>query len=455
MQPVATFSGLASGIDTKALIDQLVKVENIPVQALQQKQSDYNSMSSRLSKIKDYLNLLNDAATALNSQTTALPSKGSSSDDKVVSITANGAAAIGSYDVQVTRLATAQRSYSDAVASRDAAGLFGTGSFSIQVGSDAAVDIAVGPGDTLDDVLGKINASSARVNASIVFDGTQYRLQVSGRESGSAQAVTFVETGVTLGLSTPANTVVAAQDALFSVDGIAMQRSTNTVADAIAGVSMQLRKTTTVGNPVGITVERDPNSLADKVQTFVDAYNKVMTTVNGEFAYTGVARVGDSLSGDGTLRNLQSALRSKAIGAVDGLSSQYTTLASIGVRANSDGTLKVDKDALVAAANKAPQDVAALFVGNPDASIDGLMKGFSTVVDQYTDASSGLLSLSIKNLAKRVTDADDQISALQRRIDKYQTQLQAQFAAMETLISGLQTQGSSMLAVLNNLSNSG
>ncbi|MEM9190694.1 MAG: flagellar filament capping protein FliD [Myxococcota bacterium] len=445
MEPVATFSGLASGIDTASIVEGLVQLERRPITLLQQQQQDLNGITGRLGSIQTLMTRLQDAATALDDRDSVMLSTASSSNEDAVTATASGNASLGSFSVEVTSLATAERTYSEAFSARDTAGLFGTGTLSVQVGSATAVDITIDANDTLDGIVSKLNASGADLTAGVLYDGTNYRLQVSGNSLGAENAITFTETGTSLGLDDPANEVVAAADAIFSIDGFAMTRPTNSVSDAIVGTNLELKAPTT--GATTISVRRDGDAIKENVQAFVDAYNAVQSSINAEFAFSGAARLGDSLSGDSTLRGIQTRLRSQIGAEVTGLSGSYSRLSDIGISFNRDGTIELDDAEFETALGADPQGVASLFVEDQVAGTSGLMVQFDDLIKEYTD-SDGILSTKIDLLEDRSRGIDDQIDSMERRVEQFEERLRAQFTSMEQAISRLNSQGDQLNAIL-------
>ncbi|HJL16801.1 MAG TPA: flagellar filament capping protein FliD [Sandaracinaceae bacterium LLY-WYZ-13_1] len=442
-----TFSGLASGIDSASIISQLMRLERRPITRLQSKQRVIDSQASKLRSLKSKLTALQDAAGALSETDDVLATKVSSSDEGVFTATGTGNAALGPTSIHVTSLATAEKTYSDTFADAQTSGLFGTGTLSIQVGTDDAVDVTVEAGDTLESLVGKINGSGADVTAGLVFDGTSYRLRVTGNDTGADRAVAFTETGTTLGLDAPANEVQAAADAVFTVDGLAMTRSSNAFSDAVPGVTITLNGESPDATPATLSVERDPEALREKAQKLVDSYNDVMQTINGEFAYTGAPKGPDSLSGDSTLRSIQSQLRSRVGSGVEGTEGAYQTLASIGIRSNTDGTLQLEAGELDEALAADPASVATLLAGN-GGTVDGFVSGFDDLLESFVDDSEGVLSSRIDSLEGRKRGIDDQIDRLELRMDDTEARLRQQYAKLEQTVSGLQSQGDQMMAAL-------
>ncbi|MDH5671945.1 MAG: flagellar filament capping protein FliD [Myxococcales bacterium] len=444
-----TFSGLATGLDTARIVEELVKAERRPIQRLEGQKSVLGFKSDLLRDVRDLLTTLQESARALDSRPETLLSRATSSQEGAVRASAEGDASLGSFDVSVTSLAQAERTYSNAFSDKDVAGLFGSGTLTIQVGAEAAVNIDVTGTDTLETVVSKINASGANVTAGLFFDGTNHRLQVSGNETGAANAISFSESGTSLGLIDPVNEIKSAADAVFQVDGFAMTSSTNTVSDAIPGVRLELLAPT-AGNAT-VSIERDPEAIEEKVQAFVDAYNGVMTKLNEQFAFNGEGKVGNTFSGDATLRGLQTSLRREVGRVVAGLAEPHNALYSIGIGSKIDGTLELDGDKLAAALAEDSGAVASLLIDDPAAGITGVLASLDTMIDGYVDSSSGLLSEKIEGFDTRSRRIDDQIDQMELRVDKYEMSLRAQFASLETLVSQLQGQNNQMVALLGQL----
>lgn len=441
--PMTTFSGLASGIDSAALIKSMMTIASQPMTRLQSKQTVNNAMSKKFTDIKTKMVALQNAAKALDTRSEAMVNKASTSDDKVLTVTSAGGASLGTFDIEVTSVAKAERTYSNAFSASSQNGLFGTGTLSIQVGSGTPVDIAIDTQDTLGSVASKINAANAGVTAGLVFDGSDYRLQVSGNETGASKAITFGETGgLTLGLSLPANQFQAASDAVLMIDDIEVHSTSNSVSSAIPGVTISVVAEGTARIDVG----RDPDGLKTKLDAFVSAYNDVMKVMNSEFAYTGAQKAAGSLSGDSTLRSAQTELRGLMTQDLSQITSSFSSLGNLGIDVQRDGTLSVNAEKLTAAVTKDYEGVAAALSGE-----DGLMSQLLGKLDPYV-RSDGAISTRITNLASRNRDIDTQVARMQSRLDKYEEQLQRQFAQLESLMSSLQSQGASLATIISSSS---
>lgn len=445
--PTTTFSGLASGIDSSALISSLMTVAKQPIVRLQDKQAANSTMSRKFTDFKTKLTALQNAAKALDTRSEAMVNKASSSDTAVVGVSTAGGASLGSFDITVTSAAHAERTYSNQFTSSSQSGLFGTGTLGIQVGAGATANIQIDSQDTLESVAGKINAAGVGVTAGIVFDGSQYRLQVNGSQTGTDNAITFTESTTTLGLNDPANEYQAATNAVLSIDNMPVTSQSNTITSAIPGVTLTIAGS----GSASVTVDRDPDGLKTKLDAFVKAYNDVMNAMNAEFAYSGAQKTAGTLSGDSTLRSVQTTLRSTMTQGLSALTSSFGSVGSLGINIQRDGTLMLDADKLNAAVAKDYEGVTAALAGV--GGTEGLMGQIVDNIDPFVN-SEGAITNRINGLAEQNRDMDGEIARIQVRLDKYEEQLQTQYSALESLMSGLQSQGQALTSILKGSSSS-
>jgi flagellar hook-associated protein 2 len=435
-----TFGGLASGLDTNAIIDAIVAAERIPVTQAKNRQTSINSALTTVNNVSSKLSNLKGAAQALSTALGFSSYKSTSSDAAVVA-SVSGVASPGTFDLTVNQLAKEQRTYSNTQASNTAAlGLAGT--LGITVGTGGPVSVAIGATDSLADVASKINGAGLRVSASVIYDGAAYKLQVRGLDTGAANAVSFAETGFSLGLSTPANTVQAAQDARIVMDGNLITRPTNQFVGVVPGVTLALTKQTT--GPVTVQVESDPTSLKTKLQAFVTAYNEVVTTAQTATGW-GTTKPGNAmLAGDSALRSVLDKLASSVGNNVPSTSGVYQTLASIGLSSNRDAKLQLDDVKLNAALAANPSAVARLFVEDPQTGSVGAMKGVMALVDQLATNSNSTLKTKSESLSGQAKRLDDDIAAIERRVDLMAVQMRERFTQLEMLMTRYKAQGNAL-----------
>jgi flagellar hook-associated protein 2 len=434
-----SLSGLASGLDTTSIINGLVAAESAPLQALQAQQTTLNGAVSELSSLGTQLSTLSSAAGALSSLTSVGSFTASSSSSAIVAQT-SGATQAGSFQVSVNSLAASQRTYSASFSSESQA-LNQSGSFSIQVGSGAATTINVASTDSLDSIAANINAVTPGVSASIFFDGSNYRILISGQNTGAANAITFSESGTSLDLNgtgatpTSGKTVQQATDASVTVDGFTATRPTNQITGVIPGVTLALTQQTT--SPVTVQVASDPGTLNSNVQAVVAAYNQVISSIHADAGYGSSAANNTNLASDSTLRSIASQLSSTVQGLFG--SGSYQRLADVGISLQQDGTLAVDTTKLDAAFNNSPTTVESLFARGPLATTGGAMATLSDLASSFAAPTTGLLAVEASGFTNQATQLSQSITTEQAHITAYQATLQAEFNAMETSYSANQT----------------
>lgn len=435
-----TFGGFATGLDTNAIIDAFVKAERAPIDKLLSQKTAVEAASQTISNISTKLGSLREAALALGDPAKFAAMAATSSDPNVVASTTVGAVA-GKYEVTVTQLAKEQRTYGDTETSgTDALGEAGT--LSIQVGAASAIDVDIDTTDSLSAIAAKINASGARVSANVLYDGTSYRLSVRGLDTGAANAITFGESGLALGLSTPANTKQAAQDANLSIDGIAVTRSTNQITGLIQGVTLALTKVSP--DPVTVTVASDGSSLRQKVSAFVSAYNDVMKASQSAAGYGAQKASNAMLASDPTLRAVMDKLSRVMSAPVAGTSGKYTSLMSTGISSTKDGMLKFDETIFNAALVDDATGVAKVFTKDATLGSTGAFAAFKTAVDALNGSPTAPVVARIASLQKQATRITDTTDAMERRITAYTDGLRKQFSELETVVARYKAQGSSI-----------
>lgn len=440
--PLTTFSGIASGIDSATLIKSLVEIARTPATRLESQKAAINVQSKKLTDVRTRLTTLQSAAKALDTRSEALLMKATSSAEGVAKVKTAGGSSLGSFDLTVTALAKAERTYSDGVSASDQTGLFGVGTLNIQVGTNQSIDLAIDGNDTLETVVDKINNSGVGVTAGITYTGTEYRIQVNGNTTGAANAISFTESGgLTLGLSNIANQVQAAQDASVLVDGFTVTGATNSLSGVIPGVTLDLVSTGTAS----ITLDRDPDALKTKVEAFVSAYNDITRVMNAEFTYSGITKGPESLAGDSGLRGIQTKLREVVSQQLSGLGTTFSTLASIGISSQRDGSLSLDADKLKSAIASDYAGVTSLL--SSESGTVGFMGQISAALDPIVSAD-GSLKARLNSMSSHMGDIDDQISRVELRLDKYEEGLRNQFAALESLIGGLNAQGQALTSMI-------
>lgn len=450
-----TIGGLATGLDTNKIVDQLVQLERrrsvdlLSIDQLDQqaKQSAFATFGTKLADLMAAIDTLRDPSNALARTAT-------SSDSTVIGATAGSGALVGSTDITVSKLARNAIAVSaNGLTSSTATVASGSGSFSFKIGTGDTQTVAVDATTTLEGLASQINALGAGANATVVNLGTDaspnYRLRLASRDTGLSNDISIVTDDTNLGVAV----TQAAQNAEFTVSGFAttFSRESNVVNDVVSGVTLTLNKE---GGPVKIGVTTDAAAVTDNVKSVVTAYNALVSFVDAqsEVSQDTTGTDGDVTTGplafDTTVRTIMDGLRSAISSKVDGLTGDYSLLAETGLSSTKDGTLSLDASKLAAALANDEQGVSQLFGGLGTTS-----GAFDRVYQYLSDATGtgGLLEARNKSITDNLSSLTDQIAAGERSVSAFEATLRAQFSSLEVLVNNLKSQGSLLTGALSGL----
>ncbi len=449
------FGGLITGLNTNALIQGLVQAEQGPINVLQGQKTVLQAQQGVYTTLVSALGTLQSAAQGLSLSSDFNQKSAASSDASVLTVSADSTAQAGASTILVDTLAKAQTIESATFTS--ATDSIGTGTLTIHVGSTTTPVTIDATNDTLTGLQAAINSSGAGVTASIVNVGTKaspdYRLILQSKNTGTENAVTV--TGTLSGGTDPfagGGTVVqAAADAVFSVNGLTVTRSSNTVSDIIPGVTLTLLKE---GNHDGIVSSADASAtvsiglnnsgVQSSIQSFVDAYNAVNKIVSSQFSLDPTTSHQGVLAGDAALRGVMSRLRHE-LSAAGGNGVGFTHLSDIGISFQDDGSLALDTTKLNNALDTNPTGVANLFT----LVQNGIGKRIPDAIDSMINPVNGSLIAREQGIQARISDIDQQTADEQQRLTDYQNQLTQQFAALEQMVSQMQSQGNFLTDTFN------
>ena len=442
--------GIGSGLDIDSLVSQLVAAERSAGQT--RIDSKKTKLTEQFSAMATLMGAMSGFQASLNSLVSSNSFKSrnvSLSDDAAFTAKATAAAAAGSYDVQVQRLAKAAQLGSDAFASASAT--VGTGTLTISVG-ESSFSIEVGEGNnSLSNIRDAINRAPGNtgVQASLLTDVDGTHLVLTGTRTGAERALTVTTSGGDGGLSslvydpdgsgtTNMELRSPAQDAILFVSGYEIHSGSNTVSNAIEGVTLTLKAPTAEGSTVSLAVDRDDAAIQDAAKKFVDAYNSLAGTIKSLTRYDAVTEVGGPLLGDAMLRNIETQVRNLISSPVSGVSGNYTTLASLGITTQADGKLKLDAVRFQAALDASPGAVSDIFT-----SENGVAVRLADFMTTKT-SSTGELTARSSNITDSLVELKDQQDVLNARMKVIEQRYFKQFNALDTLLAQLNTTASSL-----------
>ena len=448
-----SFSGVGSGIDFSVIRDAILNQRSRPVTQMQSKVSNYNSRIEGLKQLNTSLAALTTASEALTNRDLGTGRSVTTGDATVITASASSAANLGNYDISVTRLASnlsqASRSFSSTTAPI-LSGSATTATFELRKGgAGEGVSITIdSTNNTLAGLRDAINQKNAGVTASIVDvngDGTGQQLVLSSKDSGAIGRVELVETTSTGTLAdlnlrslNPPDGDSAKLDAALSINGLSITRSTNSVADAITGVTLNLKK---VGSAaVGVTQSAD---IENKLRGFINAYNAVQDFAAAQYKKDSTNRPTGVLAGDSTLRNIQQQLR----GAINQVSSDnggaLSSLSELGISKSESGNLTLDSTVFNEKLKSAPDDVKALLFGSTD-SREGIFQKFSVASKGFSDSVTGSVQTAISGYESSVKSLNSTIADRLEALNRLRTSLTRQFSVADAAIGQLSGQGSAL-----------
>ena len=532
-----TFGGLATGLDTNAIIEQLMEIERLPVDRLETDRSWFTTRQQAYTsfdtKLTSFLSRIED----LGSSDDLLKKSVTSTSEDFFSVSADTDALAGtSYQIEVVSLAQVQKSVSQGYADKSAHG-FSLGELTLTVGDNEALTITIDEtNNSLAGVVQAINDADAGVNASIINDGTDspYRLVLTGENVASGFTLTSalsnydgdvsgqLETGGfsdqdaeifgngTLTLSTgdvitlsetknsltsimeainaetlttgvtasvvadgdnyvlslsggesiastaltgsnysPFNLIEtqAATQAHVRVDSIDIYSDDNTLNEAIPGLSLDLvaaeEGTTTV-----VSVGIDETAIKSQIQSFVTGYNEVAAFINSQSTINGSS--GGVLNGDSGVNVIKRRLQGLLTTTIDN-SGSFAALSQLGLKTQTNGTLELDDEILTEAIQNNLKDVEKLLVGEGD--IDGIAVKFQNYLEDITDSIDGVLAGTKKSTASNLKRIDTRIEQIEARLVSREETMRQQYTALETIISGMNSQSSFLTQQMDMLNN--
>ncbi len=410
--------GLASGLDTSNIISQLMEIERRPIRLLEVRRNEMQQRMDAWRDINSRLNRLDNLMADLVRSGTYEGRKVTSSNADVATATAANRAEPAVYTVEVEQLATAHRLAIDEAGLSNLVGDIQINGVRITVNEGMSVaDLAAAIKNAEDDIGVRATVIAGTLVLESKTTGTEGAiklLRLNGEESVDITDQYQMDGG-------------EAKDAVFFINGVRVERSSNTISDAVEGITFHLRDTgTTV-----ITVSQDVDEVISRIQAFVDQYNSAMEFMREKLAE------GAILQGDATLMRLQMGLRQAVLDRVS-TSGGLNQLAQIGITATREGRLEFDQAKFREAFQENPSAVKELFAG--DGEHGGAIGRAREYLKNYIQAQTGIIAGRQEMLSGQVETIKDNIERMEARLERRAEMLYRQFAALEQALAQLQSQ---------------
>jgi len=459
--------GLASGINTAAIVSSLEYAQAANLRALlaqqtsaQNLQTTYNTLSTKLHTLLDAVNTLTDPNTLAATVATV-------SNPTVLSATTSAGSSQGVYDVNIIQSSTPSKlmgaqsisggslNLSNPLSS---AGLTtavapSTGSFTIN-GASISYDTTA---DSVSSIIAKINNSAAGITAT--YDAGADRMILNSNGGGGAITVSDVTGNLAAALGLTAGfTMTAGQSAQVSINGGSPVSSSDniftTAETGIPGLSFTISQSS---GSAQISLATDTASIKSSISSFVTAYNDVMNYISTNSAITtssdGTTTTAGAFTYDSSVQSLASSLQQTLSQEVSGLPASLNNLAEMGIGTNTNvpsATISIfDATKLANALNNNLGTVKSLF---SDVT-NGVMSQLSSMVFAATTNSSGVIQSATSNITDQLSNLSSSIDSQTQYLNTYVDSLNAEFQNMESVIASYNSSGvSQILTSLMNMS---
>lgn len=417
MPGTSSISGVISGLDTDTIISKIMDVAKQPVNDLTTKQTDLTKQLTAWQEFNTRLLALQTTALSLSDQSSFASNAVSSSDETILTGTADATAAAGTYYIKVTGKAQTQQLSSQGFSGMDSAVGKGTVHFSIADGTvfDVKID------DTNNSLTGlrdAINKAAKGVSAVIVNTGdanAPYKLLVTAKGSGEKNGMTITSDSTDTGKAAIDQVVQAASDATLvlgsGAGAISIKKSTNSITDVIPGVTLNVRDVD-IDKTITLQVNTDTASIEKKVNDFITQYNNIVDFTNSQFTFDMTGNSQGVLFGDYQLQMVQSDLSGAIMTPAAGLSQDLKSLSQVGITVGTDGKLSLNSSTFDDALNNKLSQVNALFSTGFDSSNSAITMVTSSPDTQPSGANGYEVNITTPPLQARITSGVAQAAKL-------------------------------------------
>ncbi len=455
---MAGITGIGSGMDIDAMVGALVAAEKAPKEAqLNRLETATTTKISALGTLRTALSSFQTALKDLNDIKLFENRSAKSSNTDLLTATASKTAQSGTYSVKVEQLATGSKTATKALEGDFTTSAAGT--LTVKVGSGEDINVEIEEGASLTQVKDALNAAlkDSGVSANLLTDPStgKTRLVMSSSNTGEGKDVSIsTSTGLeAFEIDTESDATAEtggvlerAQNAKFTIDGLALESATNKVEGAIPDVTLDL-VAADKDKSITVTVAQDQEGVTANIKKFVDAYNNLIKTTNSLTKVTKVGEDGTPLTGglvgDSSVRSILSGIQNELISA--GGSDGVRLLSDLGITTQKDGTLGIDDKKLKTALENNFDAVGSFFTGDT-----GLMSRLNNRVDGFNQ-TGGILAQRVSGLETTTADIKAQREKLALRIESISARLYSQFNAMDTMVAQLSSTSSWLESTLSSL----
>lgn len=404
-----------------------------------QKQARFKQMAELLNSFQSLSEKL--SSSSFSKRKVTLNALGNVQPDKLMKITLNDQAPLGKLNMKVLQLAAAHKVASATQVSRsNAMNLAGT--LSIKAGGVGAVDVTVSADMSLDQIASSINAKTGQtgVQATVLkVTDNAFKLVLSAQKTN--ETITLVDKtgsvaqslGVLNGSNAFAMELSSPRPAKLEINGVLLQRNSNSINDALPGVQMDLLRADPL-NGLSAHVETNRDGIKKEIQEFVGKYNKFRQFALSQQATIagGGAAPGAHLFGDTVLKNVTDSIYKELTKNLD-FNSPVLGLRSFGLSFDKDNTLKIDTAKLDQALLSDLSAARAFFAGADGKK--GLGERLGAALKFWQGSDAGIIDKELKSLEKGIEGNRSTIADMTRQAEERRAQLVKHYARLEQQIA--------------------
>ena len=457
-----TIDGLVSGLQTADLIAELMEAERAPITRMESTKEEYQNKISLLQDLSLKLSTLKISADTLNTSSLYGARAVTSSQENVLTASAQSGAPTGRYTIQVEQIALAHQ-LASGVTSDPSARVFGIGTITLQVGSGSPVTINItSDNNSLNGIRDAINNAGLPITASIVGSGSEYRLVILSNTTGTEGQITLnvnlqeeeegeeVEILSFSDIQPPQNAKLLLGVATDTSTPLSFEFSSNTVTGLLPGVTLNLLSSSS--SSVTVEVKEDTSLLQEQIEKFVENYNDVINTIDNLTFYDPDSGEKGAFLGDVNLSIIQMQLERAVTSVVSSAPEEVNSLSMLGVKLTKTGLLQIeDREALSEKLSTNSAGIKELFT-------EGVAKNLSQTIQGMTVYGSGTLWVKQDMYQRMIQDIDKRIASLEEIMDLKEERLWRQYTNLETYLSNMQSQSNwlaGQIAALTKQSSSG
>jgi len=442
--PTIAFNGLSSySSDFQAILNRQVQIQQLPVQQLQNQQTDLLQKQSALTALDPVVASLGASLAALSALGSGQGLEANSSDSSVVSVVNSGATSAASYSISnITSLAqpaseTSLSGYTDATT----ANVSSAGQVNLVYGANTYTINLTSQTNNLSGLAAAINKLDVGVNATILSTGTGATPDYLTLSAASPGQTTLQLQDVPVS-GAPVNLISATNqgtNSQFDLNGLPVTKSSNTINNVVPGVTFTIVNTTAPSQSVLLTLSPNASSLSTALQNFAQSYNSLADQVNGQ-----IGAGAGPLAGDSLVYTLSSDLQQ--VSSYYGGSGSIRSLADLGLTFDSTGQISFDPSVVNSLSASQVQDAFG-FLGSSTSGFGSL----ANVFNQISDSTTGVIQQEQTSYTAENSNLTDKINTLNTQISQFQTNLTSQLSAADATVTELQNQLVSVNASIQSL----